>query len=481
MPTNLKQRDHQAFRYETLEGRRMLAGNVTVVENVHLFIRGDSADNQFEIVADGDQLRINGLEGTTINRQESYVVEGATSTGSGVSFEGGLRAHLGPGNDDIAVHDALFESMSIVYGGTGDDSVDVFDSEFMDQLFIQTYHGDDLVSATRSHFEGAFRILTLDGQDSVSMTDSMFAANSIVVTGNHSDTIDSAGNHYLGDTNFVLTLGGDDTVQLSNPVVGVQQLGIFLGNGDDTVYGDLTEAEVDGSVRIAGQEGTDQALQMSMSDEVSSHVSMAVEHSLLYDNGVGGISGVQGAYDLSFFNSQTDNFHYANDVQLSETESFGRISWTGTYSATKDGGQSFVQDDFTIEIYEGSSYSPTGDPIATFYVGDDVNRTYTGVEIPVLPSFDNETYPIYEYSADIEVTLEAGKIYWVSIFSATEEEVPAGAFGYDYNNFLWASGVGEAGHENSSAYTFGQEVAPNPGWFNDWGPGPSSLDFQLWS
>ena len=85
----------------------MLAGNVAVFENVHLYIRGDNADNQFEIVAEGDQLKIQGIDGTTINGQESYLVQGAQLTDAGMSFEGGLRAHLGPGHNDFMVKDAL--------------------------------------------------------------------------------------------------------------------------------------------------------------------------------------------------------------------------------------------------------------------------------------------------------------------------------------------------------------------------------------
>ena len=56
----------KANDYQSLEPRRLLAGNVTVVENVHLFIRGDGADNQFELAVNDDELQIVGLNGTTI-------------------------------------------------------------------------------------------------------------------------------------------------------------------------------------------------------------------------------------------------------------------------------------------------------------------------------------------------------------------------------------------------------------------------------
>ena len=65
-------RHRRNLGYQALEAREMLAGDVTVVEAGHLYIRGDAADNQFEVVANGDELRVNGLQGTTINGQDSY-------------------------------------------------------------------------------------------------------------------------------------------------------------------------------------------------------------------------------------------------------------------------------------------------------------------------------------------------------------------------------------------------------------------------
>ena len=274
MPVYSPTRNRSQLGYKPLEERHLLAGNVAVVENVHLFIRGDGADNQFEVVVEDDQLVVNGLDGTTINGKDSFVVSGATVTDSGVTFAGGLRAHLGPGHDDFAITDARFESFSLVYGGTGDDQIDVLDSTFMDRATFQTYDGNDVISTVGSHFEGTFRALTLDGQDSISMVDSMFAGDSIVTTGNHSDSIHLDSNHYLGEVNLVLPFNGDDTVRLDNPVVGEYQLGVFLGNGDDTIHGDLTEASIESAIRVGGQGGVDQVLAIPTSAEVAADVTV---------------------------------------------------------------------------------------------------------------------------------------------------------------------------------------------------------------
>ena len=427
----------QSIGYEALEGRQLLAGDVTIFENVHLYIRGDAADNQVEVVAEGDQLVFNGIEGTTINGQDSYVVKGATVTDSGVTFEGGLRANFGPGHDDFKVQDAIFESMSVIFGGTGDDNIDVVDSAFMDKLVMQTYDGNDAVSTTRSHFEGPLFIMTLDGQDSVSLTDSMFAGDSFVVTGNHSDAIVSDGNHYMGDLNLVLPLDGDDTVELMNPVVGEHQLGIFLGKGDDTINVDMTEATVEGTVRIGGQAGRDVAPKMEMSEEMADKVTVGtMENLVVFDNEVVVEAGAHSYEAFGFV---------ASRVTLEQTTRIREIGWTGSYfdeDLRQQLNFDFPDDVFTIEIFESGFYdtqwdgrfdAPVGEALATFNVGNDVNRTDTG---EVLGTDKAEiTQPIFSYSAEIDFEMEAGRTYWISIHAEDGGNPVYWTWGFERTDF----------------------------------------------
>ena len=478
MTLHLKKRN-SLTSYRSLEDRRLLAGDVTVFESDHLYIRGDQADNQFEVVANGDQLEIKGLDGTTINGEDSYVVANTTVTESGVSFAGGLRAHLGPGHDDFAVRDAQFESLSVIYGGTGDDEVDIIDSRFMDRATIQTYDGNDSIAIDGSHFEDTFYAITLDGQDSVTMIDSMMAGNSIVLTGEHADSIHSDGTHYMGDVNLVLSLNGDDSVQLINPVVGEHQLGVFLGNGDDSIVGDLSEATIDGTIRIGGQGGVDEG-SMEMGETTGSNVSVGtVEEmrTLVFDNQADDSFNIISSQN-TFFHTENLNFRTADDVQVAETQNVSQISWTGTYGGdlSQEFPEPYEVDDFTIEIYEGTSDVPVGDPIGSFNVGNDVNRTDTGATIGPLGM-----KKVYSYSADIDATLEAGKTYWVSIYGQVQDDVGGGSIGGDFVTFQWASRgtyFGTQEYDTSSAYTYGDRITTNPGWFDNMG---GFQDFQLWS
>jgi hypothetical protein len=477
-PINPMQRNSRCS-YQALEPRQLLAGNVTVFKSMHLYIRGDAADNQFEIVADGDELRINGLNGTTINNEASYLVRTARRNENGASFAGGLRAHLGPGHDELNIRDAHFEELSIIYGGTGDDDISLADSVFSGPTTIQTFDGQDSINVQGTHFEDSFRAVTLKGRDSIVMKESVFSGDSITVTGMHTDSIHSANNHYMGEVNLLLTLGGNDEVLLENPVVGEEQLGVFMGNEDDLVKVDMMDATVDGSVRIGGQAGTDSVQQMSeMSDAVSSNVSIDVEQVLLFDSVFGGSESVTSA-TTSYYNAFNDNYRYASEFRLETDSTVRRVSWAGSYSGFRNEiGEAFVEDDFRIEFYEGNTSVPLGDPIAVFEVGNEVNRTATGFEVINGGRIPNS--PIFEYWAEIDIDLQADKTYWISISGATEEDVPQGVWGHDYNNFQWANGLGA--EDYSFAYTFGQpNFTPPSGWFNDFGPGPAAYDFELWA
>ena len=126
---------------------------------------------------------------------------------------------------------------------------------------------------------------------------------------------------------------------------------------------------------------------------------------IVYDNGVGGAAGViDGRLSDADF-----GFRQADDVMLNTTTRVSGIQWTGLYGNSN----AFpIQDDFTINIYSDSGSSPFGiAPIVSFEVGDNVNRTDSGLNAGPLDIFD--------YTADIDFTMNAGETYWISIFNDT--------------------------------------------------------------
>ena len=450
--------------YRSLEPRRLLAGDVTVVENVHLYIRGDGADNQFEIVVNDDQLQIVGLNGTTINRQDSYVVEGASVTAAGVSFEGGLRAHLGPGHDELNLRDVQFESLSLVYGGTGNDSIDVVDSAFLEDVLVQTYDGDDSIAAYGSSFGEAFRAITLDGEDSVTLIDTAIEGNTIVATGDHSDTIHAADSHFLGEVSLLLPLDGDDSVQVDNPVVGENQLGIFLGNGDDVIHGDFTNADVEGTVRVGGQGGIDR-VEMTMNDDMASKVSMATFEAtgeLVYDGLDGDVDTGRDSYTIG--DTQRINFASAQQVQFEDDTDIFSIAFTGSYeNSWANEFSNYVIQVYGNETgerqYVGEFEKPSDEVVFEVELSlDELNRVATGETYSEGDSFFDPEREIYEFSADIELQFEAGEKYWVTIYQRPQIN-PAEPTNYDEfdNWFYWHGGLSETGNLTSVYY-------PETGW-----------------
>ena len=68
MRTRNSRRQNGPAAAEVLETRALLAGNVLVtLSDGHAVVTGDSADNLIRVRPDGDQIIVEGLEGTTIN------------------------------------------------------------------------------------------------------------------------------------------------------------------------------------------------------------------------------------------------------------------------------------------------------------------------------------------------------------------------------------------------------------------------------
>ncbi len=256
-----RRRPQQTTNYGSLEGRRLLAGNVTIANTDNLYIRGDSLDNQIEIIGNDDgSLSIIGKNGTTVNGQSSPLsIEGgeisANNNGVRASYEFGLRANVGMGNDSLLVEGIEFKGSSIVYGGPGDDAIGVYQTNFLDRLLLQTFSGDDSVSIDTADVGEDLYILTLNGEDTVGIDNAQLEGDVFVVTGNNSDRLALRGNSVFGDL-LVLSQNGNDYVSLENNLVG-DQTGIYSGDGNDEVSLDYSNVQSVSNTRVGGQSNFD--------------------------------------------------------------------------------------------------------------------------------------------------------------------------------------------------------------------------------
>lgn len=158
---------------------------------------------------------------------------------------------------------------------------------------------------------------------------------------------------------------------------------------------------------------------------------------IVYDNSVLGATGVEDALE----SDDDAGVRCADDVNLTVNTTITGVEWTGIYFNDNTPPAS---DDFTIAILADDTGEPmTGAPIASFAVGNLVNRADSG---EIIFGFN-----VYEFSADINFTMTAGTTYWLSVYGDTVGEDDA---------FAWA-GINNSGNafqsfdENASWEFFG--------------------------
>jgi hypothetical protein len=191
-----------AARFESLERRRLLAGNV-IATGTDLFANegtitliGDNKSNQVEIHRSGAAYFVTGLNGTTVN--------GAPSATLGAVFKRNLVANMGNGDDDLQVTAGNGFNSASIDMGNGDDTVEVNGAAF--DNFSPASHGD-------------LNINTGSGSDVVTITDSFVAGNLKVDLGTGDDTLAFVGTITVLGTKTLIGGHGENTL-LGTPPAG---------------------------------------------------------------------------------------------------------------------------------------------------------------------------------------------------------------------------------------------------------------------
>ena len=215
------------FNCESLEPRRMLAGNVSVrvTGGGDLIINGDNEGNEIGLVetSQPNEIRVVGLGGTTINGQ-------AEARFSGVDDD--LRINLRNGDNSLlllklgsdpspfpAIDDVRFRS------GSGED-IFAFGAPIDGKLTLNTGDGNDTVVTEFTTSDGV-RIRTGDGDDMVRLSQTL-STNRIDVN--------------VGSGDDVVTLSRIDSTRTSkvkmgrgNDVFGTVSSGPVESNGNDGI------------------------------------------------------------------------------------------------------------------------------------------------------------------------------------------------------------------------------------------------------
>ena len=264
---------------ESLEHRRMLAGNVsaTINSSGDLVIRGDSADNEMLVSVDSSgNVQIESIDGTTDFDRGNLATSRMTGDiridtlggadrveltatglppvdqvtirmGSGDDYlrvrnfesDESINVNLGVGNDEFLVLEVVSSGMQIQSGG-GDDSLNLA-TLFPGELSANLGGGSDAFLLEES--AGQLRLNAGGGDDIVGLTD-ISPLEAIVRTAGGGDSIEL---NYVNGTNIELvTAGGDDEVRVEQSDV-TGELKVNTGAGDNNVdfkYAEVANARV---------------------------------------------------------------------------------------------------------------------------------------------------------------------------------------------------------------------------------------------
>lgn len=258
---------------ESLETRRLLAGNVTArVLGGSLVVRGDALDNQVLIrQLAPDRFRVEGLGGTTVGGQ-AFLDLRSVRNNIDVDLGSGNDA-LGVGNDVAGLADLAAQcgialgaptavattpfvstKLLLVRTGAGNDAVGVIAaSHFLD---VNSGHGNDCVGVSNSTQRDGALISTEGGLDNVLFQDSS-GKELTVLTGADDDAV-SVQNSDLR-TLVVNTAGGNDFLDLTaNKLTG--DLIVNSGDGDDSVFVDnhgIRSPQIGGNLVVDTGAGND--------------------------------------------------------------------------------------------------------------------------------------------------------------------------------------------------------------------------------
>lgn len=150
--------DRNRLGVEKLESRDNPAGNITaMMDSSTFFLIGDVADNQLSVTENtAGELIVTGLNGTTINGQESV--------NFGVVTQNNLRLNLRDGNDSVDLSGVSTTGYIFLDMGAGNDSA-TLSNVSASGVGFSGGSGNDAVTLTAVSASIGVRIMGGDGVD----------------------------------------------------------------------------------------------------------------------------------------------------------------------------------------------------------------------------------------------------------------------------------------------------------------------------
>lgn len=324
-------RRRQGLSYQSLEGRRLLAGDVTVgLSGSTLVVTGDDLANQIEVSQDANgEVLFTGLDSTTINGQTEFTfaqafersrfqLNGGADEVSFDGFESGREFRFlgGDGNDRLEATGVSAYNYH-VRGNAGDDAFQLTDSLSRRSAYFFLGDGDDVLAVESFDAGRNFKVYGNAGDDT-------FASNTLSVDrkfrvnlGSGDDQALIAGESDFGKSAKIRLGSGDDFLGVLPDLQDAtatfnKSTFVDAGNGDDVVVIDAAST-FERSALIRGRSGVDSIDASEADFERSSNIRQFESQT---------VDGQQAILDGIFERLEFVNFdstQFGNDIDLPST------------------------------------------------------------------------------------------------------------------------------------------------------------------
>lgn len=227
-------RTGKRLAFERLEGRSLMAGDVTaIVVDGTLYIGGDNQNNTIYVQqgTQSGEFVIGQSTDTTVNGRESVTISGVTK---------GWRINLKNGNDRLILLDGVTAEGNVkIRMGKGADLISIgprpddappqpeyVPPAFERNLTIDLGAGDDRLHQNPTHVHGNQLIVAGTGDDGLWINDNSIPA---------SDYIDPAVDNLRVDGAISIDLGAGDDTFLARKIIAGTYIHVKGGSGDDNI------------------------------------------------------------------------------------------------------------------------------------------------------------------------------------------------------------------------------------------------------
>ncbi|MEM9409700.1 MAG: fasciclin domain-containing protein [Planctomycetota bacterium] len=245
----IKRMKKKNARYEQLEKRQLLAGDVSaVLAGNSLVISGDSSGNEVLIATNADgEIEVSGENGTTINGGENLVAD----IGDAVLQD--LLIFMRGGADSVAIENVSIAGRTVVRGGSGSDAIGILNTDVGTDLRIDSGAQGDFISLDNVEIEGNLVVRSRGGEDTIGIDASDIDGRTIVDSGSLSDRVAIRDSSHQSAVR-ISTAGGSDFVSADGLDIS-SSVRIVTGGRADNLF--VNDSRFGSSVLAKGNGGSD--------------------------------------------------------------------------------------------------------------------------------------------------------------------------------------------------------------------------------